>query len=73
MFFAGIRSERKRIEIAGLNLAHRWNLGYALDEALPDHSSLTPIANTPAASGLHNTPLIALRCPSDDEGRQMAA
>ena len=22
-------------------LAHRWYLGYALDEALPDHSSLT--------------------------------
>src|SRR5215208_2104967 len=42
-FFEGIRSERKRIETASLNLAHRWYLGYALDEALPDHSSLTRI------------------------------
>jgi Transposase domain (DUF772) len=40
---AGIRSERKLIEIASLNLAHRWYLGYALDEELPDHSSLTRI------------------------------
>ncbi len=28
---------------ASLNLAHRWYLGYALDEALPDHSSLTRV------------------------------
>ena len=27
MFFEGIRSERKLIEIASLNLAHRWYLG----------------------------------------------
>src|SRR5215212_576006 len=32
MFFAGIRSERKLSETASLNLAHRWYLGYALDE-----------------------------------------
>ena len=43
MFFEGIRSERQLIETASLNLAHRWYLGYALDEALPDHSSLTRI------------------------------
>jgi hypothetical protein len=43
MFFEGIRSERKLIERASLNLAHRWYLGYALDEDLPDHSSLTRI------------------------------
>src|SRR3954467_14609614 len=43
MFFEGIRSERKLIETASLNLAHRWYLGYALDEGLPDHSSLTRI------------------------------
>jgi hypothetical protein len=43
MFFEGIRSERKLIETANLNLAHRWYLGYALDEDLPDHSSLTRI------------------------------
>jgi transposase len=43
MFFEGIRSERKLVEIASLNLAHRWYLGYALDEPLPDHSSLTRI------------------------------
>jgi transposase len=43
MFFEGIRSERQLIETASLNLAHRWYLGYALDEDLPDHSSLTRI------------------------------
>ena len=43
MFFEGIRSERRLIEAASLNLAHRWYLGYALDEALPDHSSLSRI------------------------------
>ena len=43
MFFEGIRSERQLIETANLHLAHRWYLGYALDESLPDHSSLTRI------------------------------
>src|SRR3982751_6422960 len=43
MFFEGIRSERKLIETASLNLGHRWYLGYTLDEALPDLSSLTRI------------------------------
>jgi transposase len=43
MFFEGIRSERQLIETASLNLAHRWYLGYTLDENLPDHSSLTRI------------------------------
>jgi transposase len=43
MFFEGIHSERKLVETASLNLAHRWYLGYALDEDLPDHSSLTRI------------------------------
>src|SRR5262249_32280315 len=43
MFSEGIGSERQLIETASLNLAHRWYLGYALDEALPDHSSLTRI------------------------------
>src|SRR4051795_6340407 len=43
MVFEGIRSERQLIETASLNLTHRWYLGYALDEDLPDHSSLTRI------------------------------
>ena len=43
LFFEGMRSERKLTETAHLNLAHRWYLGYALDEPLPDHSSLTRI------------------------------
>jgi transposase len=43
MFFDGIRSERHLIETASRNLAHRWYLGYALDEERPDHSSLTRI------------------------------
>ena len=43
MFFEGIRSERQLIELASMNLAHRWYLGYALDEPLPEHSSLSRI------------------------------
>src|SRR5262245_7110178 len=43
MFFEGIRSERQLIETASLNLAHRWYLGYPLNEVLPHHSSLTRI------------------------------
>src|SRR5262249_52786713 len=43
LFFEGIRSERQLVETASLNLAHRWYLGFALDEELPDHSSLTRI------------------------------
>jgi hypothetical protein len=42
-WITGIRLERQLIETASLNLAHRRHLGYALDEALPDHSSLTRI------------------------------
>jgi transposase len=49
MFFEGIRSERRLIDIASLNLAHRWYLGYTLDEDLPDHSSLTRIRQRLAA------------------------
>src|SRR5215203_4004825 len=36
-------SESQLIETASLNLAHRWYLGYVLDEALPDHSTLPRI------------------------------
>ena len=43
LFFEGIRSERNLLEVASLNLAHRWYVGYHLDEPLPDHSSLTRI------------------------------
>jgi len=43
LFFEGLRSERRLMETATLHLAHRWYLGYQLDEPLPDHSSLTKI------------------------------
>jgi hypothetical protein len=43
MLFEGIRSERQLLATASLHLAHRLYLGYALDEDLPDHSSLTRI------------------------------
>jgi transposase len=43
MFFEGVRSERQLIELTSLNLAHRWYLGYHLDEPLPDRSSLVKI------------------------------
>jgi hypothetical protein len=52
MFFEGIRSERKLIETASLNLAHCCSRGYALNEALPDHSRVARIANTPARSAM---------------------
>jgi transposase len=42
-FFEGIRSERQLMETVNLNLAHRWFIGYDLDEAVPDHSSLSKI------------------------------
>ena len=43
MFFEGIRSERKLMEIVNLHMAHRWYIGYDLDEPVPDHSSLSKI------------------------------
>jgi transposase len=43
MFFEGVRSERQLIATASINLAHRWYLGYTLDEPLPDPSSLRRI------------------------------
>ena len=43
MFFEGIRSERQLVETASLNPAHRWYVGYNLDEPLPDHSTLTKV------------------------------
>src|SRR5918997_1451254 len=43
MFFEGIRSERRLMEVAADRLSVRWFLGYDLDEPLPDHSSLTRI------------------------------
>jgi transposase len=42
-FFEGIRSERQLMETFNLNLAHRWFIGYDLDEPVPDHSSLNKI------------------------------
>ncbi len=43
MFFEGIRSERQLMDTVNVNLAHRWYIGYDLDEAIPDHSSLSKI------------------------------
>lgn len=43
MFFEGIRSERQLMEQVQVNLAYRWFIGYDLDEAVPDHSSLSKI------------------------------
>lgn len=43
MFIERIPSERRLLETASLHLAHRWYLGYALDEPLPDHSTLSKI------------------------------
>jgi transposase len=43
LFFEGLRSERELVRVAADRLSIRWYLGYDLDEALPDHSSLTRI------------------------------
>src|SRR3954451_3253161 len=43
MFFEGIRSERRLMEVAADRMSIRWYLGYDLHEPLPDHSSLTRI------------------------------
>src|SRR3954463_1553013 len=43
MFFENIRSERQLMRVAADRLSVRWFLGYDLNEALPDHSSLTKI------------------------------
>jgi transposase len=42
-FFEGFRSERQLMEMVNLSLAHRWYIGYDLDEPVPDHSSLSKI------------------------------
>jgi transposase len=42
-FFHGVVQDRKLLREAQVNLAYRWFAGYELDEALPDHSSLTRI------------------------------
>ena len=42
-FFLGIVHDRKLLREAQVNIAIRWFAGYALDEALPEHSSLTRI------------------------------
>jgi transposase len=43
MCFAGLRSERQLMAVVADRLSRRWSLGYALAEALPDHSSLSRI------------------------------
>src|SRR3989304_6030597 len=52
-FFDGITSERRLMETAQLNLAHRGSLGYHLDEPLPDHSSLSKIRSRHSLEGFH--------------------
>jgi hypothetical protein len=42
-FFDGIRSERKLMETVNLTLAHRWFIGYDLDEPVTNPSSLSEI------------------------------
>jgi transposase len=43
LFFEGLRSERQVMRVVADRLSLRWYLGYALTEALPDHSSLTRV------------------------------
>jgi transposase len=43
LFFEGLRSERQLMRVVADRLSVRWDLGYDLGEALPDHSSLTKI------------------------------
>jgi transposase len=43
LFFEGLRSERRLMEVVADRLSIRWYLGYDLHQSLPDHSSLTYI------------------------------
>jgi Transposase domain (DUF772) len=43
LFFEGLRSERQLMRVVADRLAARWYVGYDLDEALPDRSSVTKI------------------------------
>ena len=43
MFFEGVRSERRLMEVAADRLSLGWCLGYDLHEPLPDHSTPTRI------------------------------
>jgi transposase len=43
LFFEGLRAERQLLRVEADRLSLRWQLGYDLSEALPDHSSLTRI------------------------------
>jgi transposase len=43
LFFEGLRSERRLMDVVADRLSIRWYLGYDLDESLPDHSSLAKI------------------------------
>jgi transposase len=43
LFFEGLRSERRLLQVVADRLSLRWYLGYDLREPLPDHSSLTRI------------------------------
>src|SRR3990172_12076538 len=52
-FFERVTSERHLMEAAQLNLAHRWYLGYDLDEPLPDHSSLSKIRSRYGVEAFH--------------------
>ena len=68
MFFAGIRSERKLIATASLTLAPRWSLGYALDEALPDHASRTRNGHRPAPTSARRRSASVLLTPMPPQG-----
>jgi transposase len=43
LYLEGLRSERQLMRLAADRLSVRWYVGYGLDEALPDHSTLTRI------------------------------
>jgi transposase len=43
LYLEGLRSERQLMRLAADRLSVRWYIGYGLDEALPDHSTLTRI------------------------------
>src|SRR3989337_2739117 len=52
-FSDAITRERRLMEPAQLNLAHRWSRGYDLDEPLPDHSSLSKIRSRYGLEAFH--------------------
>ena len=64
----GIRSERRLCEEVHLNLAYRWFCRLGLEEAVPDHSTLSRFRSHLVARGLGERLLEALNRQLEERG-----